>query len=133
MSVFAADTHPLIWFTGGKHSNLSKSALKAFTDAESGNGFIYIPAVVLWETASLERKGKIKLDNGFSRWTETLLNNSGFGIAPLEPAVIALAVGYNFNNAPFDSTIDATAAELSLPLITKDAAITSSNLVEIYW
>ena len=132
MSVFATDTHPLVWFTGGRHSNLSKSVLKAFVDAESGNGFIYIPAVVLWETAILERKGKIKLNNGFSRWTETLLKNSGFGIAPLEPAVIALAVGYSFNNDPFDSAIVATAAELSLPLITKDAAITDSNLIETY-
>lgn len=63
----------------------------------------------------------------------TVLRNPGFGIAPLEPATIALAVGYNFNNDSFDNAIVATAAELSLPLITKDAAIVNSNLTEIFW
>ena len=81
----------------------------------------------------LERNGKIKLYDGFLRWVEELLNNSGFGLAPLEPAIIRQAVSYNFNNDPFDSVIVATAVELSLPLITKDAAITNSNLVEVLW
>lgn len=88
---------------------------------------------MLWETAILERKGRIKLAGGFLRWTETIFKNSGFGIAPLEPSAIDLAVAYNFNNDPFDNAVAAVAADLSLPLITKDAAITASNLVEIYW
>ena len=133
MSVFVTDTHPLLWFTLNKHGDLSKSALKAFAETETGRTFVYIPAVVLWEAAILERKGKIKLSGGFGRWAETLLANSGFSLAPLEPAIIDLAVGYNFNGDPFDGVITATAAELSLPLITKDDAITKSNLVEIYW
>lgn len=133
MSVFVTDTHPVIWFFGGKHGNLSKAALKAFTEAEDGNGFIYIPSVVLWEAAILERKGRIKLVGGFPRWVETVLKNSGFGIAPLDAAVINSAVGYNFNNDPFDNVIVVTADELSVPLITKDAAITDSNLVENHW
>lgn len=133
MSVFVTDTHPIVWFTLGKRRELSPKVLAAFENAVAGNGFIYVPAVVLWEAAILERKGRIKLTGGFSRWTETVLKNSGFGIAPLEPAAIELAVGYNFNNDPFDAAIAAAAAELSLPLITKDTAITESNLVEIYW
>ena len=133
MSVFATDTHPLLWFTLNKHGNLSKSALKAFSNADAGSGFIYIPSVVFWEAAILERKGRIKLAGGFPRWAETVLKNSGFGNAPLEPAIINSAVGYNFNNDPFDRAIVAAAAELSVPLITKDAAITDSNLVEILW
>ncbi|HSK74756.1 MAG TPA: type II toxin-antitoxin system VapC family toxin [Pyrinomonadaceae bacterium] len=133
MSVFVTDTHPLLWFTLNKRGNLSKNALEAFSAAEAEQGFIYIPAVVLWEAAVLERGSKIKLSGGFSRWAEALLKNPGFGLAPLEPGIIGLAVGYNFNNDPFDAVIVATAANLSLPLITKDAAITSSNLVEIHW
>lgn len=63
----------------------------------------------------------------------TVMKNSGFGLAPLEPEIINSAVGYNFNNDPFDGVITATAAELFVPLITKEAAITDSNLAEIYW
>lgn len=133
MSVFVTDTHPLLWFTLNKQRELSPKALAAFQSAADGNGFIYVPAVVLWETAILERKGRIKLAGGFLRWTETIFKNSGFGIAPLEPSAIDLAVAYNFNNDPFDNAVAAVAADLSLPLITKDAAITASNLVEIYW
>lgn len=130
MSVSVTDTHPLLYYRLGKHGSLSPKALAAFQAAEAGNEFIYVPAVVLWETAMLERNGKIKLYDGFLRWAEELLNDSGFG---LEPAIIRHAVGYNFNNDPFDGVIVATAAELSLPLITKDVAITNSNLVEVLW
>lgn len=133
MSVFVTDTHPVVWYFGGKHANLSSKALAAFQSAELGNNFIYVPTVVLWESAILERKGRIKLLGGFLRWTETIFKNSGFGIAPLEPSAIDLAVAYNFNNDPFDNAIAAIAADLSLPLITKDATITASNLIEIYW
>lgn len=93
MSVFVTDTHPVIWFFGNKHADLSKRALKAFTDAEAGNGFIYISSVVLWEAAILNSKGRIKLTGGFSRWAETVLKSNGFGLAPLKPEIINSAVG----------------------------------------
>ena len=83
MSVFVTDTRPVVWFFGDKHQNLSPKVLAAFQAAANSKGFIYVPAVVLWETAILERKGRIKLKGGFSRWAETVFKNSGFGIAPL--------------------------------------------------
>ena len=103
MSVYVTDTHPIVWFTLNKQSNLSVKALAAFEAAANGQAFIYIPSVVLWEVALLERSGRIKLKDSFLRWSEKVLRHSNFGIAPLEPAVIAQAVGYNFNNDPFDS------------------------------
>ena len=57
MSVYTTDTHPLLWFTLNKHGNLSKKALRAFTDSDAGNAFIQIPAIVLLETAILEKQG----------------------------------------------------------------------------
>ena len=133
MSVFVTDTHPLIWFTLNKRSALSKKVLAVFESAEKGEGFIYVPAIVLWETALLEQAGKIKLYNGFLRWTEKLFGNPGFGLAPLEPEAIALGAGYKINGDPFDETITAFAAHLDLPLITKDTAITNAGLVKVYW
>ena len=81
----------------------------------------------------LENQGKVTLDNGFRLWTINLLAHDGFGIAPLEPEVISTAAGLAFNSDPFDKAIAATAVELSLPLITRDSAITESGLVEILW
>ena len=65
MSVYVTDTHSLLWFTLNKHSSLSGKALKAFESTVKGESFIYIPAIVLWETAILEQKQRIKLNNGF--------------------------------------------------------------------
>ena len=133
MSVYITDTHSLLWFTLNKHSSLSNKALSAFESAVKGESFIYIPVIVLWEVAILEQKQRIKLNNGFIDWTRQVLKTKSFGIAPLEPEIIALGTGYNFNNDPFDEMITAFASFMDLPLITKDNAITESGLVEIYW
>jgi PIN domain nuclease of toxin-antitoxin system len=37
------------------------------------------------------------------------------------------------NGDPFDEVIVATALTLGLPLITKDVAITDSQLIEVIW
>ncbi len=133
MSVFITDTHSLLWFTLNKHSSLSNKALNVFESAVKGESFIYIPIIVLWEVAILERKQRIKLNQGFSNWATQILSTKAFGIAPLEPEIIALGTGYSFNNDPFDEIITAFAAFMELPLITKDNAITESGLVEICW
>jgi PIN domain nuclease of toxin-antitoxin system len=131
--MFVTDTHPLIWFSNGKHSQLSKKVLNIFEKAENSEGVIYIPAVVFWEIALLENLGKIKLTERFDRFSERLLAKDGFEIIPLEPSIIFESVGYNFNNDSFDKIIVASAVSLDVPLITKDIAITDSNLTEIYW
>lgn len=133
MSVYVTDTHPLIWFTLGKRNNLSTKVLSIFEEAEIGAVFIYVPVIVLWEIALLERSGKIKLNGGFNYWSERVFANPGFGIAPLEPEVIALGTGLNINGDPFDEVITAFAANLDLPLLTKDQSITDSGLIEIIW
>lgn len=131
--MFISDTHPIIWYATGKHSNLPVRVLECFQKAETYETLIYIPAVVFWEIALLESLGKIKLNQRFDRWADVLLAKNNFEIAPLETSIIARSVGYNFNNDSFDKIIVSTAVEFDLPLITKDVAITDSNLVEIYW
>ena len=93
MSVYVTDTHPLVWFGNSKLGQLSKAAVKAFTDAEVGQAYVHIPSMVLYEVAILERLGRIRLNGGFMRWTRNLLENDGFGVASLEPSVISLAAG----------------------------------------
>jgi PIN domain nuclease of toxin-antitoxin system len=133
MALYVTDTHPLVWYTSGKLSKLSAKALIAFQQADVAQTLIYIPAVVLWEIALLEKLGKIKLHDGFARWSSILLAKRGFTLLPLEPSMIAQAVAYNFNNDSFDKMIVASAAEISVPLISKDVAIAESYLVEIWW
>ncbi|MEK7724479.1 MAG: type II toxin-antitoxin system VapC family toxin [Acidobacteriota bacterium] len=131
--MFVTDTHSLVWYFNGKHSSLSPKVLSAFQQAENGELVIYIPSVVLWEIALLEKRGRIALKDGFEKWSRKVLARVGFAVAHLETEIIAKSVGYNFNDDPFDAAIVATAVEFQVPLITKDVAITNSNLVEIYW
>jgi PIN domain nuclease of toxin-antitoxin system len=131
--MFVTDAHPLVWYFSGKHSSLSIKVLSAFQKAENAEIVIYIPSVVFWEIALLEKRGRIVLKDGFAKWSRKVLSKSGFAVAHLETEIITKSVGYNFNDDPFDAAIVATAVEFEIPLITKDAAITESNLIEIYW
>ncbi len=131
--MYVTDTHSLIWYFNGKHSALSPKVLAAFQKAENAEIVIYIPSVVFWEIALLEKRGRIILKDGFEKWSRKILSRNGFAVAHLETEIIAKSVGYNFNEDPFDAAIVATAIEFEIPLITKDIAITESNLVEIFW
>jgi PIN domain nuclease of toxin-antitoxin system len=131
--MFVTDTHCLVWYFNGKHSSLSPKVLSAFQKAEDAEIVIYIPAVVFWEIALLEKRGRIVLKDGFENWSRKILSKNGFAMAHLETEIIAKSVGFNFNDDPFDAAIVATAIEFEIPLITRDVAITESNLVEIFW
>jgi PIN domain nuclease of toxin-antitoxin system len=56
ISVYATDTHALIWYAGRMYHQLSHRARRAFEQAENGEAFILIPAPVLWEVAILEKR-----------------------------------------------------------------------------
>jgi PIN domain nuclease of toxin-antitoxin system len=131
--MYVTDTHPLVWYFNGKHSALSSKVSAAFQKAENAEVVIYIPSVVFWEIALLEKRGRIILKDGFEKWSRKILSRNGFAMTHLETEIIAKSVGYNFNEDPFDAAIVATAVEFEIPLITKDAAITESNLIEIFW
>ena len=133
MSVYVTDTHPLVWYATGKYSSLSKKALRVFQEADDGTALLYVPTIVLWETAILERIGRIRLREGFAQWSASLFAQDGFAEAVFDIAIVKQAVAYNFNDDIFDAAIVATAAALDFPLITKDVAISEANLVEIYW
>lgn len=131
--MYVTDTHPLIWYATGKHSQLSPKVLKAFQKTETFETLIYIPAVVFWEIAMLENLGKIKLRDNFERWSNRLIGGNNFEIVPLEISIVARSLGFNFNKDYFDKVIVASALELDVPLITKDIAVTDSKLVDIFW
>ncbi len=133
MSVYVTDTHPMVWYATNKYSSLSKKALRVFRQADAGEVLIYVPTVVFWEVAILEKLGKIRLQDGFAKWSTSLLAQSGFAEAVFDSSIIKDSIAYNFNDDIFDAAIVATAVALDFPLITKDVAITESNLTEIYW
>jgi hypothetical protein len=55
VSVYATDTHPLIWYASRTYRQLSHRALRVFEQAENGEAFILIPVPVLWKVSILEK------------------------------------------------------------------------------
>ena len=78
MTLAVTDTHALIWYATGRQRKLGRGARAVFERAERGEAVIYIPALVLVELAEAVRRGAIRADEGFSRWSERLLDGRRF-------------------------------------------------------
>lgn len=133
MSVYVTDTHPLIWYAANEKTKLSKKVLRVFERARANQAFIYVPAPVLWEISLLIKARQIRLPQPFAQWAAALGSQLGFEVALLDAAVLETSLNIQINGDPFDEVIVATALTLDLPLITKDVAITESQLVEVVW
>lgn len=133
MSIYVTDTHPLIWYAANEKGKLSRKALRIFEKAWANQAFIYVPAPVLWEIVLLIKAGQIRLPQPFAQWAAALSIQPGFEVAFLDAAVLETSLNVQINGDPFDEVIVATALTMDLPLITKDAAITNSQLVEVIW
>jgi len=133
VAVYVTDTHPLIWYTSGKHSRLSQTVVRIFDAAFADRTLIVIPSPVLWEISLLLEHGRIAIRETFDDWAAALIGRKGIDLAALDVDVIAEAHRLTFNGDPFDRAIVATARLMDLPLITKDDVIVKAKVVDITW
>jgi PIN domain nuclease of toxin-antitoxin system len=117
------DTHVWLWLMLGSPS-LRGEALSAVQRA-AGLGNVVIPAIVPWELAMLERKGRITLAMPALTWIEKALDAPGVRLLPLTPAVSvdAATLPGASPGDPADRMIIATARAQQAVLVTRDAAI----------
>jgi PIN domain nuclease of toxin-antitoxin system len=84
---------------------------------------VLVSPITFWEVALLLRKGRIVLDRDAYVWTQDLLASDRMDVAPITP-ITALRAGRlpasGFTGDPADALIYATAAERTVPLVTKD-------------
>ena len=130
--MFVTDTHPIAYFSSGKHSRLSRRSLRLFEDAQKAKIVIYVPAPALWEIADLVAIRRIELPSPFDEWCRDLEGRGSFIIEPLTWPDVNEARYLPFPD-PMDCLIAGTAIRLGYPLITKDQAIIDSGLVETVW
>ena len=133
MSIYATDTHALIYFANRNHRLLSPRARDVFEHAERGEALILVPAPALWEVSLLEKLGHVRLSRPYEEWAKDLFRLPCFDCVALDAEIIAESRTYSFNDDIFDAAIVATARLKDVPLITRDTAITDSGLVEILW
>ncbi len=132
MPLYVTDTYPLLFYATNTKRKMSPRAWKAFEAAWSGDALIHIPAVALWETCNLVKSGSVTLSEPFRRWVDRIMNHRGFNVVPFDHDCVCEVNDSPFND-PYDAAIAGAARILELPLITRDAKITDSGWVDIYW
>ena len=133
MNVAVTDTHALIWYAAGPQRKLGRRARAIFDRAEHGQAVIYIPVLVLVELAEAMRRGVVRADDGFSRWSERLLASRHFVVADLTAAIVREAEGLYSIPERGDRLIAATDSHLGCPLLTNDPAITRTPTIATVW
>jgi PIN domain nuclease of toxin-antitoxin system len=81
-----------------------------------------ISPISFWELAVLVERGRVAVDRDLARWCRDLLASGRAHVAALTPsAAIAAARLPDFHGDPADRFIYATARELGVALVSKDA------------
>lgn len=133
MSLAVIDTHALIWALTGQRRRLGQAALRLIDSVDRGEAALYVPTLSLVEVGEAERRGAIRLRGGFDRWVEGLFSTGRYHPADLTTAIVRRAQTLFEIPERADRLIAATAAELDLALITRDAAIAETAGVDTIW
>lgn len=114
-------------------SRLSSKALSVFLDADEGNAIIIIPPIVIVEMVYLSEKGRIPVAMVSSLLTEIDQPSTSYPLGVLDKPVLEAVEQISRERIPEmpDRIIAATAKALSIPLITRDSAITNSRAVTV--
>lgn len=131
-SAAVTDTHALIFHAAGG-GVLGTKARAAFAAAERRDTIIYVPVAVIWEVGLLARAVRINLRRPVRTFFADLFSNPAFQPHTLEADQVFDADDLRFTRDPFDALIVASARDLNLALITRDAAIRESGVVKTIW
>jgi PIN domain nuclease of toxin-antitoxin system len=128
--VTVLDTHVWMWWAGEDH-RLSENA-RATIDASDE---ITVSAISVWEVATLERLGRLRLLPDVRLWVRRALALPRVSPRPVTPEV-ALAAGMlppPFPGDPADRVIYATALTEGARLVTADRRIARHDPERVVW
>ena len=126
------DTHALLFHAAGG-GRLGRKAAAHYAACERREALVYVPAAVMWECALLARAGRVNLRRSVRGFFDDLFSNPAYQPHDLTASQVLAAEEMRVNRDPFDALICASARDLELPLITRDADIRSSGLLRVIW
>jgi PIN domain nuclease of toxin-antitoxin system len=129
--VILLDTHALLWMADDD-PRLSRRAREAILQAKRKTG-VAVAAITLREVAWLAQNGRIFVTGSVESFVTELV--SPVIIRPITPQIAALSVGLpeEFSKDPADCLIAATAMVEGMTLVTADADIRKSKIVDTVW
>ncbi len=125
------DTHALLFHAAGR--GLGPRAAAFFERCEQQQAICYVPAVVMWECSLLARVSRVNLRRTVRGFFDDLFSNPAYQPFDLTAEQVYLGDELRFSRDPFDILICAAARTLELPLITRDADIRGSGVVQVIW
>lgn len=127
------DTHALLWAMTGQKKRLGRRALSWIERVDEGLASLYVPTTVLVEVGEGVWRGRVSLEGGFEAWVDGLLSTGRYLAADLTVAIVRRAQSLHSIRERGDRMIAATAAEMELPLITRDPSIAGAAGVAVVW
>lgn len=128
------DTHVLVWWVSAAE-RLSQAAARAIDLASE----VVLSAASAWEIALLVEARRIALDRDVGAWFAAVSTRERVSVRPLDDQLVVASVALGrrgFHRDPADRFLYAMAARDSLPLVTKDEAISrfaQGDGVPIVW
>jgi len=128
--VSVLDTHAWLWWVDGD-PRLSQHARATIDRSDE----VVISAISVWEVATLERLGRLRLTPDLRLWIRRALGQPGVVEAPVtaELGVLAGSLPVPFPGDPADRIIYATAVSRGLPLVTGDRRIARHDPRRVIW
>ena len=114
------DTHALFWWITND-SSLSVRAQESIRARLSGQGYVIVSGVSLWELEWKRRYGKLKLPGSVRPWISRLQKLRGIVLEGISfERWMTMAELDWAHRDPADRLIAATALEYDVPVLTKD-------------
>ncbi len=124
------DTHTWVWWVDGD-PRLSDSARAAIeSDAD-----VAISAICVWELATLERLGRLRLIPDIRTWVRRALARPGIALYDVtsDVALVAGSLLPPFPGDPADRIIYATALAHDARLVSADRRMARHDPIRIVW
>ena len=131
--VIVLDTHAWLWLCL-EPRQLSAGAAGAIRRALTDGG-LAIASITLWEIAMMVERGRLIPQGTPETWLGALIDRSGVAVKDITPTIATLATRFpeDFPADPADRLIAATARADGASLVTRDAGMRKSRLVETIW
>jgi PIN domain nuclease of toxin-antitoxin system len=124
------DAHGFLWFLS-KDEKLGKKALEIFRACDKGKEIVVVPSIVLLECMYVCEKKRIEFE--FREIMQKIHGTFNYPVYPLDEEVILECQSIRQIAEVHDRIIVATAKLLNAKLITRDANIMDSKIVETIW